>query len=92
MRLNENEISQRLKNLRGWSVKENKLRKTFTFQNFKNAIEFINKIQPIADSMNHHPDICIFYNKVIIELTTHDEGGITEKDFELARRIEEISS
>lgn len=50
----------------------------------------MNKIVPIAEKMNHHPDIEINYNKVKVTLSTHDEGGVTEKDFDLARKIESI--
>ncbi len=54
-------------------------------------MDFLKRIQPVADSMNHHPDVCIYYSKVIIELTTHDEGGITKMDFDLAMKIDSLS-
>ena len=89
-KLEQKEIESFLSQSSGWNLKENKLEKTFTFKDFKEAVEFLNKIQPIADSMNHHPDVCIYYNKVVIQLTTHDVGGITDLDVELAKKIDSI--
>ncbi|QGR20134.1 4a-hydroxytetrahydrobiopterin dehydratase [Stygiolobus azoricus] len=89
-RLTQDEIRIFLDNSKGWNLKDNKLEKVFLFKDFREAVQFINRIQPIADAMNHHPDICIYYNKVIIQLTTHDVGGITDLDVELAKKIDEI--
>lgn len=76
----------------GWSVKKNVLTKTFEFDNFVSAVKFVTKIVPVAEALNHHPDIEIFsYNKVRIKLTTHDVGNkVTEKDKQLAEKIEKI--
>jgi 4a-hydroxytetrahydrobiopterin dehydratase len=60
------------------------------FKDFRESVQFVNKIQLVADAMNHHPDTCIYYNKVIIQLTTHDVDGITDLDVELAKKIDEI--
>jgi 4a-hydroxytetrahydrobiopterin dehydratase len=75
-----------------WEEKDNFLVRTFEFDNFVQAVEFVNKITPLAEEQGHHPDIEIFsYNKVRVKLTTHDEGNeITEKDVELAEKIESI--
>ncbi|BFI76318.1 4a-hydroxytetrahydrobiopterin dehydratase [Sulfurisphaera ohwakuensis] len=89
-KLTEKEISEELNKMKGWSLKGNVIEKTFLFHDFKEAVNFLNKVQPIADSMNHHPDVCIYYNKVIVQLTTHDAGGITDLDVELAKKIDEL--
>ncbi|MBP1356960.1 MAG: 4a-hydroxytetrahydrobiopterin dehydratase [Sulfolobus sp.] len=86
------EIENRLKELNEWElVEEKKLRKTFKFKNFQESVKFLQLIQPIADSLNHHPDVCIYYSKVIVELTTHEKGGLTELDFQLAKEIDEVA-
>ena len=93
MRLDYGEIKERLKRLRGWVLAEGKterIEKTFEFKNFVEAVSFVNSIVPLAEEANHHPDITINYRKVKLALTTHSEGGITEKDFDLAEKIETI--
>jgi 4a-hydroxytetrahydrobiopterin dehydratase len=77
---------------KGWEVEEEKLTKVFNFEDFVEAFEFVEKIVPLAEKANHHPDILIFsYNKVKVMLVTHDEENqITEKDISLAKKIEEI--
>ncbi len=90
-RLNEEEINSKLKELRNWSREGNYLVRRMKFKDFVSTIEFVNKIVPIAEELEHHPDLEIKdYNNLVIRLTTHDEGGITELDFELAKRIEDI--
>jgi 4a-hydroxytetrahydrobiopterin dehydratase len=89
-KLTQDEIRIFLDNSKGWNLKDNKLEKVFLFKDFRESVQFVNKIQLVADAMNHHPDICIYYNKVIIQLTTHDVDGITDLDVELAKKIDEI--
>ncbi len=67
-----------------------KLRKQFTFKDFKESIQFVNKLAEIAEQEGHHPDIYIFYNKVQIDLFTHAVGGLSENDFIMAAKIDEI--
>ncbi|GGP20011.1 4a-hydroxytetrahydrobiopterin dehydratase [Thermocladium modestius] len=83
------EASERLRHLSGWRIDDDRLIKEYIFKDFREAVEFINRIRPLADAMNHHPDLCISYNKVKAELTTHDAGGLTELDFELAKKMDE---
>jgi len=85
------EIIERAKVLSGWTVENSKLQTSRTFKNFIQAIEFVNKLVEPAESAGHHPDIEISYNKVKITLTTHDAGGLTQKDFELAEAISQIN-
>jgi 4a-hydroxytetrahydrobiopterin dehydratase len=74
-----------------WKVIENKkLRKEFPFENYKRAMAFAQEIAVIAEKDNHHPIICIDYNKVIVELSTHDVGGLSENDFIMAAKIEDL--
>ena len=73
-----------------WKYEGNKLVRTYSFKDFASAVEFLGVVRPLADSMNHHPDVCVNYNKVEVSLTTHDEGGVTEKDLELARKMDEV--
>ncbi|HLI46378.1 MAG TPA: 4a-hydroxytetrahydrobiopterin dehydratase [Geobacterales bacterium] len=93
VRLNEKEVQQRLKALKEWKLEDNYLVRRLQFKDFVSAVQFINKLVPIAEELEHHPDLELKdYNKLTIRLTTHDEGGITELDFQLAKRIEEILS
>jgi 4a-hydroxytetrahydrobiopterin dehydratase len=91
VKLTKDEIEENLKHLKNWSYKENSIIRCLKFKDFSTAIKFINAILPIAEELEHHPDVEIKnYNEVIIRLTTHDEGGVTQYDFQLARRIEEL--
>ena len=85
-------IQEGLAKMPGWSYQGKDLHKKFTFKSFLPGIEFVNKIAQAAESANHHPDITINYNVVGIRLSTHSEGGVTEKDFTLASLIDQIRS
>ena len=89
--LTEAEIQENAKVLSGWTVEDSKLQTTRRFKNFIQAIEFVNKLVQPAESAGHHPDIEISYNKVKIILTTHDAGGLTQTDFDVARVISQIN-
>jgi 4a-hydroxytetrahydrobiopterin dehydratase len=89
-RLTEAEISQQLQNLPGWTIEEQQLRRTYSFKNFVEAINFVNRLVEPAETTGHHPDISISYNQVTISLTTHDLGGLTQKDFDLAKIISQL--
>jgi 4a-hydroxytetrahydrobiopterin dehydratase len=87
-KLSNDEINQRLENLNGWYLKEQAIEKEWGFKDFKQAMKFINKVANIAEELNHHPEIFNAYSKVVLRFSTHDEGGITEKDFEIAQKID----
>ena len=87
MKLSEEEIQEKLGELAGWENKEGKIEKEYSFEGFDGAIEFVNEVADLARIADHHPDIHIFYNKVKIVLSTHDVGGVSEKDFALATQI-----
>ncbi|WP_299577702.1 4a-hydroxytetrahydrobiopterin dehydratase [uncultured Sunxiuqinia sp.] len=74
-----------------WNKEAEKITKEFTFKNFTEALQFVNKVGELAESMDHHPDILIHaYKKVSISLTTHSKGGLTDKDYQLAEKIDNI--
>jgi len=83
------EIASSLGHLAGWSYDTNTLTKEWVFQDFREAMAFINTVAEMAEAANHHPDIANTYNRVRLRLSTHSEGGVTEKDVALARKIED---
>ena len=90
--LSNEAIQQELANTPGWSYQGKEIHKKYTFKSFLPGIEFVNKIAQAAESTGHHPDITINYNVVGISLSTHSEGGVTQKDFDLAAKIDQIHS
>jgi 4a-hydroxytetrahydrobiopterin dehydratase len=90
-RLNDAEIEERLAGLDGWKREGDAIRRTFELADFKGSVDFVNRLTPEAEDMNHHPDLSISWNEVAVTITTHSEGGLTENDFELARRIASLA-
>jgi 4a-hydroxytetrahydrobiopterin dehydratase len=91
--LDKDEINQFLKDLKGWEWNEDKLKKSFQFSNFKEAIGFILRISYEAEAVDHHPEVFNCYSRVEIGLNTHDSGGkVTQKDIDLAQEIEKLSA
>jgi 4a-hydroxytetrahydrobiopterin dehydratase len=86
-RLSAAEIQLRLSQLKDWSLEADRLVQVFRFRNFIEAVKFVNSIVAPAESAGHHPDLMISYNKVTVSITTHDAGGLTHKDFDLAVAI-----
>ena len=83
------ELDSKLADMQGWNYKDRQIGKLYELSNFKEALTFVNKVGEAAEEMNHHPDIFIHsWNKVKITISTHSEGGVTEKDFILANKIE----
>jgi len=91
MKLSQNEIDQRMKNLTGWSLQGDEIRKQYTFKDFPAAIAFVNRLAPEAEAADHHPDILINYKRVTLTYSTHSEGGLTEKDFAGAAVADRVS-
>jgi 4a-hydroxytetrahydrobiopterin dehydratase len=89
--LSDDEIEARLRELDGWERDGDALRKRFELDDFKGSVDFVNRLTPAAEEMNHHPDLAISWNKVTVSLSTHSQGGITESDFELAARIDPLA-
>lgn len=90
-KLSDLEIQRALGGLPGWSRRGDALVKTYTFARFGEGIAFVGRVAKAADEMDHHPDIDIRYTKVTMSLSTHDAGGITQGDLELAQKIESAS-
>ncbi|NIT13971.1 MAG: 4a-hydroxytetrahydrobiopterin dehydratase [Candidatus Dadabacteria bacterium] len=90
MLLSEQEIVENLSSLDGWQQSGLEIEKLYKFKNFIEAVGFVNKVAILAEKADHHPDILIQYSKVKINLSTHSEGGLTEKDFKLANQIESV--
>ena len=90
MQLSQADIDEKLKNLPGWSVVNEKLHKEFQFNDFNQAFGFMTRAAMEIEKMNHHPEWFNVYNKITIELTTHDAGGITENDVNLAKILNSL--
>jgi 4a-hydroxytetrahydrobiopterin dehydratase len=89
--LDQKEINGKLNEISGWEFSNNSIIKEFQLKDFKSALKFINKIGNEAENMDHHPDIFLHsWNKVKITISTHSAGGVTQNDFSLARKIENI--
>ena len=87
--LDEEEIEQRLDELGDWEREGDQMTKNFEFDDFAAAMEFVNAVAGLAERYQHHPDIDIRYNRVKLSLSTHSEGGLTARDFDLAGEIEQ---
>jgi 4a-hydroxytetrahydrobiopterin dehydratase len=90
MRLSSEQISSELKNLPGWSIKDEKLHRDFEFEDFNQAFGFMTRAAMHIEKKNHHPEWFNVYNKLAIDLTTHDAGGITENDIQLAKILNSL--
>jgi len=86
--LSSDQIANRLKSLAGWEFKDNAIGRMFRFTDFMSGIAFVNRIAAIAEAADHHPDILISYTRITFSCSTHSDGGVTDKDFQLAERIE----
>lgn len=83
-KLDDEQIRKRLERLSGWKVVDGKLHRSFRFEDFAHAFGFMTSLALVAEGLDHHPDWSNVYNRVVIDLSTHDVGGITELDFEFA--------
>jgi len=91
MKLSKTDIDEELKSLPGWSVVNEKLHKEFQFDSFNQAFGFMTRAAMEIEKMNHHPEWFNVYNKITIELTTHDVGGITKNDINLAKILNSLA-
>ncbi len=86
------QVQAGLAQVQGWSVNsQGEIEKRFKFENFVQALAFVNKVGALAEEMQHHPDITINYNRVTLSVTTHDVGGLSPKDFDLAARANQLA-
>ncbi len=91
MVLSAEQIKDKLSGFRGWELIDGQLQKTYSFPVFMTALDLVNKVAVVAEHHNHHPDILIKYSKVTFILSTHDQGGITDKDFQMVKEIEQLA-
>ena len=89
-RLSDEQIEGQLSGLQGWERDGGAIRRQFKLDDFKGSVDFVNRLTPEAEGMNHHPDLEISWNKVTVMISTHSEGGLTENDFELARKVDAV--
>ena len=90
-KLSEEEITEHLAKLPGWSRTGEEITKTYEFKDFSHALGFVNQVGEAAESVQHHPDIDVRYNKVTLMLTTHDSGGLTRNDVDLAAACDDYA-
>ncbi len=87
-RLSDADITQRLAGLPGWERRGEAISRTFTFAAFPDAVAFVQRLVAPAEGLEHHPDLDVRYNRVVVTLSTHDQGGLTALDFELAALVD----
>ena len=85
------ELAARLSSLPSWQVENGELTRTFALKDFRAALRFVNRVGDLAEEAGHHPDIDIRYNRVRLGLITHDAGGLTAKDFDLATAVDKLA-
>ena len=90
--LTPEQITEGLKGLDGWSLDGKAIKKQFTFQDFPEAVLFVSALVPGAEEADHHPDIEIHYKRVVLSYSTHDQGGLTQKDLDGAAMAEHVST
>ena len=90
-KLNAAQIKTGLQNLPDWKKSGSAITRTFQFKDFVAAMKFVNTVAQLAEKAWHHPDIDIRWNKVTLTLSTHSEGGLTEKDFKLAKQFDRLT-
>ena len=90
-KLERQQVAEQLQRLPNWTLQGNQIGRLLTFENFVDAMIFVNRVAEIAEEEGHHPDIRIVYNRVTLALSSHDAGGLTQKDFQMARRIDTLA-
>jgi len=91
-RLTADECARVVADLPGWTVEGDALEKTFTFEDFPEAVLFVSALVPGAEAADHHPDLAIHYRRVVVRYSTHSEGGITAKDVDGAQMADEVAA
>ncbi|HEY7633485.1 MAG TPA: 4a-hydroxytetrahydrobiopterin dehydratase [Thermoleophilaceae bacterium] len=89
--LTDEDVQAKLSDVDGWAKSGDAIEKVFEFEDFSGSVDFVNQLTPVANAMNHHPDLAISWNKVTVTLSTHSEGGLTDADFELAGKIDGLA-
>jgi 4a-hydroxytetrahydrobiopterin dehydratase len=91
VKLERQQVAEQLQKLPHWTLQGDQIERLFTFADFVDAMIFVNKVAETAEEEAHHPDIRIVYNRVTLALSTHDAGGLTLKDFQVAQRINSLA-
>jgi 4a-hydroxytetrahydrobiopterin dehydratase len=89
--LSDAELQSALSTFPGWTRSGIAIERKYEFKDFVEAMQFVNKVAEAAEEAGHHPDINIVYNKVTLQLTSHDSGGVTQRDIKMAKKIDEIA-
>ena len=89
-KLSDAAIAERLAALTGWERGNGMIQKTYQFHDFAESMEFVNRVADVAERANHHPDILVQWNRVSLTLSTHSDGGLTTKDFDLAQTLDHL--
>jgi len=90
-KLSDSEVLEQIKGLEGWTFQSGKLHKAYKFKDFVEAFGFMTQVALLAETMDHHPEWSNVYGRVTIDLVTHDAGGISPRDFELAKKIDALA-
>jgi 4a-hydroxytetrahydrobiopterin dehydratase len=90
-KLTDEEVRSLLTTMHGWRYLSDAIHKEFTFRGFRGAISFVDRVAELANAAAHHPDLEVHYNRVVVSLSTHDEGGVTDKDVVLAREVDSVA-
>ncbi len=90
-RLSQSDVAARLKRLPGWRRDGNAIERTWTFETFLEAVAFMNRVFALAEAANHHPDLTNHWATVRVRFTTHDEGGVTARDFRMAAKVDAVA-
>jgi 4a-hydroxytetrahydrobiopterin dehydratase len=88
--LSDEEIERRLRERPGWQRRGDAITRELETRDFVGSVDLVNRITPVAEEMNHHPDLSISWNRVTVTLSTHSQGGLTTSDFELAEKIDRL--
>jgi 4a-hydroxytetrahydrobiopterin dehydratase len=91
VKLERHQVAEQLQRLPHWTLQGDQIERLLTFENFVDAMIFVNRVAEVAEELGHHPDIRIVYNRVTLALSTHDAGGLTQMDFQMAQRIDSLA-
>jgi 4a-hydroxytetrahydrobiopterin dehydratase len=89
-KLERHRVAEEMQQLREWTLQGDQIERQLTFENFLQAMAFVNRLAQLAEELGHHPEIRVVYNRVTLILSTHDAGGLTLKDFQAAQRIDSL--